>query len=82
MGMPELKIYSMIGAEGFARLVAAFYLTRPHTAQSARFRASHRSVPLLHPDIFFLSPPRLTSAINSSSHRCAGCYSSGLGHSR
>jgi hemoglobin len=25
MGMPELEIYSMIGAEGFARLVAAFY---------------------------------------------------------
>jgi hemoglobin len=24
MGMPELEIYSMIGAEGFARLVAAF----------------------------------------------------------
>jgi hypothetical protein len=24
MGMPELEIYSMIRAEGFARLVAAF----------------------------------------------------------
>jgi hypothetical protein len=24
MGMPELEIYSMIGADGFARLVAAF----------------------------------------------------------
>src|SRR6202142_4381320 len=25
MGMPDLEIYSMIGAEGFGRLVAAFY---------------------------------------------------------
>jgi len=25
MGMPELEIYSMIGAERFTRLVAAFY---------------------------------------------------------
>src|SRR5713101_5804206 len=25
MGMPELEIYSIIGAEGFGRLVAAFY---------------------------------------------------------
>ena len=25
MRMPELEIYSMIGAEGFGRLVAAFY---------------------------------------------------------
>ena len=40
--------------------------TRPHTALSARFRASCRSVSPLHPDIFFLSPSRLTSAINSS----------------
>jgi hypothetical protein len=29
MGMPELEIYSMIGAEGFARLVAAFYRQVP-----------------------------------------------------
>jgi hemoglobin len=29
MGMPELEIYSMIGAEGFARLVAAFYRQIP-----------------------------------------------------
>src|ERR1700688_2289807 len=29
MGMPELKIYSMIGAEGFARLVPAFYRQVP-----------------------------------------------------
>src|SRR5580700_6584201 len=29
MGMPELEIYSMIGAEGFARLVTAFYRQVP-----------------------------------------------------
>jgi hemoglobin len=29
MGMPELEIYSLIGAEGFARLVAAFYRQIP-----------------------------------------------------
>jgi hemoglobin len=29
MGMPELKICSMIGAEGFATLVAAFYRQIP-----------------------------------------------------
>ena len=29
MGMPELEIYSMIGAEGFERLVAAFYRQVP-----------------------------------------------------
>ena len=29
MGMPELEIYPMIGAEGFARLVAAFYRQVP-----------------------------------------------------
>src|SRR4029077_11564327 len=57
-------------------------ITRPHSALSARFRASRRSVPSLHPDIFFLSPPKLTSAINSSLHRCAACYFSGLDHSR
>src|SRR5437588_7534096 len=53
-------------------------ITRPHTARSARFRASRRSVSPLPPDIFFLSPPRLISAIDSSSHIVAGCYSSGL----
>ena len=29
MGMPEFEIYSMIGAEGFGRLVAAFYRQVP-----------------------------------------------------
>src|SRR6202142_3591952 len=29
MGMPDLEIYSMIGAEGFGRLVAAFYRQVP-----------------------------------------------------
>src|SRR5271166_3597527 len=53
-------------------------ITRPHTALSARFRASRRSVSPLPPDIFFLSPARLTSAIDSSSHRCVGCYSTRL----
>ena len=57
-------------------------ITRPQTAQSARFRAFRRSVSRLPPDIFFLSLPMLTSAINSSLHRCAGCYSSGLNGSR
>src|SRR5579864_535427 len=41
-------------------------ITRPHTALSARFRASRRSVPSLHPDIFFLSRLRLTSASTGS----------------
>ena len=36
----------------------------------------------LHPDIFFLSPPRLTSAIDSSLYSCAGCSSTGLDDSR
>ncbi len=53
-------------------------ITRPHTALSARFKASRRSVSRLHPDIFFLSSPRLTSAINSSLHRCAGSSSTRL----
>jgi hypothetical protein len=41
-----------------------------------------RSVSRLRPDIFFLSSPRLTLAIDSSLHRYAGCYSNGLDHSR
>ncbi len=53
-------------------------ISRPHTALSARFRASPRSVSRRPPDIFFLSPPLLTSAIDSSLHCCPGCYSSGL----
>ena len=57
-------------------------ITRPHTVLSPRFRASRRSVSPLHPDVFFLSPRWLTSAIDSSLHRCAGYYSSGLDDSR
>ena len=57
-------------------------ITRPHTALSARFRASRRSVSPLHPDIFFLSSPRFTLAIDSSLHRCTDCYSTGLDDSR
>src|SRR6266481_673613 len=53
-------------------------ITRPPSALSPHFRAFRRSVSPLPPDIFFLSPPRLTSAIDSSSHRCVACYSSGL----
>ena len=53
-------------------------ITRPHTARSARFRACRRRVSPLPPDIVFLFPPWLTSAIDSSWHTCAGCYSSGL----
>src|SRR5271170_700974 len=57
-------------------------IIRPHTALAARFRASCRSVSPLHPDIFFLSPPKLPSAINSSLLRCAGSSATGLDHSR
>ena len=53
-------------------------VTRPHTALLARFRASRRSVSPLHPDTFFLSSPRITSAIHSSFHRCASSSSTGL----
>jgi hypothetical protein len=41
-------------------------ITRPHTAPSMLFRAFRRSVSPLHPDILFLSPPRLTSASTGS----------------
>jgi hypothetical protein len=51
---------------------------RPH---SLRFRVSRRSVSPFHPGIFFLSLPRSTSAIDSSLHGRAGCYSSGLADS-
>ena len=57
-------------------------IARPHTARSARFGASRRSVSPLPPDIFFLSPPGLTSAIDSSLHRCAGCCSNSPDDSR
>src|SRR5262245_20210058 len=40
--------------------------TRPYTALSARFKASRRSVSRFHPTLFFLSPSRLTSPIDSS----------------
>jgi len=57
-------------------------ISRPHTALSTCYRASRRTLSPLPPDIFFLSPPRLASAIDSSLHRCSGCYSSGLDDSR
>jgi hypothetical protein len=57
-------------------------IIRPHPAPSAHCRASRRSVSLLPPDIVFLSPPSLTSAIDSSLHRCTGCYSGSLDDSR
>src|SRR6266566_8610258 len=57
-------------------------ITRPHTARSARFRASRRSVSPLPPDIFFLSPPRLISAIGLSLHRCVGPSPTSLDDSR
>ena len=56
--------------------------TRPQPQLLARFSALRRCVSPLHPDIFFLSPPRLTSAINLSLHRCAGFSSTGLDDSR
>ena len=57
-------------------------ITRPHTARSARFRASRRSVSPFHPHTFFRFRPRLTSAIDSSLHNYAGRHSSGLADSR
>jgi hypothetical protein len=57
-------------------------ITHPHTALSARCRASRRSVSPLLPDIFFLSTTRLTSAIDSCSHSCTGFSSAGLDDSR
>jgi hypothetical protein len=39
-------------------------------------------VSLLHPDIFFLSPPCLTSAIDSFLHRCDDFSSTGPDDSR
>ena len=52
----------------------------PHCRLAAERLA--RSVSPLPPDIFFLSPPRLTSAIDSSLHRCADSSSTGLDDSR
>src|SRR5215831_9883982 len=57
-------------------------ITRPYTALSTGFRASRRSVSPFHPNIFFLSPPSLTSAIDSSSHKCARSSSTGFDDSR
>ena len=53
-------------------------LTHPHIAMAARFRASRRSVSPLHPDIFFVSSPKLTSTIDSSLPRCIGSLCTGL----
>src|SRR5579862_3523347 len=53
-------------------------ITRPHTALSTRFRASRRCLSPFHPDIFFLSRPRLTRPSIPFLHNCAGLYSSGL----
>src|SRR5437660_12056903 len=53
-------------------------ITRPHTAMSPPLRPSRRSVSPLHPDIFFLSLPPVTPAIDSSSHSCASCNSTSL----
>ena len=56
-------------------------LTRPHTAPSARCRASCPSVSQFQPDIFFLSLPWLTALIHSSLLNCADSSSTGLDHS-
>src|SRR5215469_14528332 len=53
-------------------------LTRRHTAPLARFRASRRSVSQFHPDIFFLSPPWLTSVPDSLLLSCTDSCSTGL----
>src|SRR5947209_17475734 len=53
-------------------------LSRPQLARSPRFRASRRSVSPLPPDIVFLFPPWLTSAIDSSWHRCVGSFLTSL----
>src|SRR6516165_7803428 len=57
-------------------------IIRPHTARSPRFRAFRRRVSPLRPDILFLFPPRLTSAIDSSLHRSTGSFCTGLDDSR
>jgi hypothetical protein len=44
MGMPELEIYSMVGAEGFARLVAAFVSRRLLSTSPSR-RPSGANLP-------------------------------------
>jgi hypothetical protein len=44
--------------------------------------AGRTPAPSSHPDIFFRSPPRLTSPIDSSLHRCADSSSTGLDDSR
>src|SRR5207245_2983225 len=53
-------------------------ISRPQLARSPRFRASRRSVSPLPPDIVFLFPPWLTSAIDSSWHRCVGSFLTSL----
>ena len=50
-----------------------------HTPHGRRVSERLAEVCLPYPQtFFFLSPPRLISAIDSSSHIVAGCYSSGL----
>src|ERR1700756_1677224 len=57
-------------------------ITPPHTALSARCRASRRSASRFHPTLFFLSPPRLTSATDSSLPKCADSCCTGPDDSR
>jgi hypothetical protein len=53
-----------------------------HTPHCRRTSERLAEVSSIHPDIFFLSSPRLTSAIDSSLHSCAGSSSTGLDNSR
>src|SRR5437879_308468 len=57
-------------------------ITRPHTATVGPLQTVSPKCVSVPPDIFFLSPPRLTSAIASSLHRCPGSSSTGLDDSR
>jgi len=57
-------------------------IIRPQPQLLARFSALRRSVSPFPPDISFPSPPRLSSAIDSSLHRCANSSSTALDESR
>jgi hypothetical protein len=57
-------------------------ITRPHTATVGALQSVSPKRVSVTPDIFFLSPPWLTSAIALSLHRCPSSSSTGLDDSR
>jgi hypothetical protein len=57
-------------------------ITRTHTATVGALQSVSPKCVSVTPDILFQSPPRLTSAIASSLHRCPGSSSTGLDDSR